>query len=128
MSSTPAPKRSKNRSSNSENGRPIQRYTQRKTRDQAVQPSVSLLDEIALVRNLIANVFEESSHESDRTEMLIKVLNAISLATNRLSNLMLANQQLNQQLNQGEDAEGVINKAFEDLLKEVKHGGGKVEL
>jgi len=124
MSSTPAPKRSKNRSSNSENGRPIQRYTQRKTRDQAVQPSVSLLDEIALVRNLIANVFEESSHESDRTEMLIKVLNAISLATNRLSNLMLANQQLNQ----GEDAEGVINKAFEDLLKEVKHGGGKVEL
>lgn len=85
---------------------------------------MSLLDEIALVRNLIANVFEESSHESDRTEMLIKVLNAISLATNRLSNLMLANQQLNQ----GEDAEGVINKAFEDLLKEVKHGGGKVEL
>jgi len=124
MSSASAPKRSKNRSSNSENGRPIQRYTQRKTRDQAVQPSVSLLDEIALVRNLIANVFEESSHESDRTEMLIKVLNAISLATNRLSNLMLANQQLNQ----GEDAEGVINKAFEDLLKEVKHGGGKVEL
>ena len=124
MSPASAPKRSKNRSSNSENGRPIQRYTKRKIREPSAPPSMSLLDEIALVQNLIAHVFEESTHESDRTDELIKVLNAISLATSRLSRLMLANQQLNK----GEDAKDEINKTFEDLLKEVKHGGGEVEL
>ena len=124
MSSATTPKRSKNRSSNSENGRPIQRYTQRKTREPSAPPSMSLLDEIALVQNLIAHVFEESTHESDRTDELIKVLNAISLATSRLSRLMLANQQLNK----GEDAKDEISNAFDDLLKEVKHGGGEVEL
>ncbi|PKN85385.1 MAG: hypothetical protein CVU46_11285 [Chloroflexi bacterium HGW-Chloroflexi-8] len=124
MSSVPASKRSKNRSSNSENGRPIQRYTQRKTRQPAAPPSMSLLDEIALVQNMIAHVFEESSQESDHIDQLIKVLNAISLATSRLSRLMLANQQLNK----GDGANDVINRTFEDLLKEVKHGGGEVEL